>query len=216
MPIFLKNDKVVFFIHIPKSAGSAVERIARDLGWAEEFSIRKKSLNDIKYCKSSFQHLHAEVLDLIFKFEEMDSVFTIVRDPFSRLKSEYYWQARQGITNLNVKDWICDTFDKYESNNYVYDNHIRPQVEFLPSGSNIKVFKLEEGGVLKAKNELLRVDPYYNRYLEIFRNIWFKIVNSENDKVSTKEQKIEDEFMSYKDIIFKFYKNDYLAFSYDI
>lgn len=216
MPVFSKGKSNILFLHIPKSAGSTIEKIGSDLGWKESFSIRGKSLEEIKYFKASLQHLHAKPLESIFNLDQFDSIFTIVREPFSRFKSEYYWQRSQGITELPVDDWVLDTFEKYGRNGYVYDNHIRPQIEFLINGAQFQVFKLEDGGVESAKKIFLNlseepenIKPWAKRLTSIF-------TSERKEKRSVKDPEIEASFAKHYERIVKFYKEDYSTFSYEI
>lgn len=216
MPIFSKGKVNLLFLHIPKSAGSTVERIAGDLGWEESFSIHGKSLEEIKYCKASLQHLHVKPLESILYFEQFDSIFTIVRNPFSRFKSEYYWQRYQGITALSVDDWVFETFEKYLKNSYIYDNHIRPQVEFIPESPRFQAFKLEEGGVdsvrelfLNFANQPISRKLYANWLPSLFRQ-------NRQEKRSLKVPEIEERFNRHYDRIVEFYNQDYSALAYKI
>lgn len=210
MPIFSKKSKNVLFIHIPKSAGSSIERIGRDLGWTESFSIRGKSLDQISYCRASYQHLHADVLEYLFDLEDFESVFTVVRHPFERLKSEYYWQLQQGLTSLPAANWINHTFDSYLSNEFLFDNHIRPQVEFIPELEKMKVFKLEEGGVKSA--EKIFLDLGGSKKFSLFDMVFGNTVRQE--KKSIKKNEVERAFQNNKKVIYDFYIDDYKRFNY--
>ena len=152
MPIYLKKNEKILFVHIPKCGGSSFSDFLIRKKYEESLTVRGKAIKDIEFWKSSPQHLHRDVLKKLLNFEKFDKIITIVRDPFERLKSEYYWQLNAGI----IKDkeilpgkWFDNLIDKYHTNNYIYDNHIRPQNEFLINES--KVFKLEEQGIKKAK-----------------------------------------------------------------
>ena len=46
--------------------------------------------------KCSFQHFHAALLTQIINPNSFDAVFTILRDPMSRLQSEYRWRMEHG------------------------------------------------------------------------------------------------------------------------
>jgi hypothetical protein len=79
-------------------------------------------------------------------------VFTVVRNPFQCIKSEYYWQKSQGITVSSPTEWIARVFNEYSDDKYIYDNNIRPQVEFIPNGSNSKVLRLEDGAMAEVES----------------------------------------------------------------
>jgi hypothetical protein len=216
VPVFSKDEKYILFIHIPKSAGSSIERTGTELRWNESFSIRGRALKDLKYCKATLQHLHAEPLELLLNLDEFDSIFTVVRNPFSRLKSEYYWQRSQNITNIGVDEWIVGTFERYPKNRYLYDNHIRPQVEFLPDHEKLQVFKLEEGGVEKAKDIFLSLSPAPKKIKSWAKRLLTGFANERQEKRSEKDPEIEAKFAEHYEKIVEFYKEDYSAFSYKV
>ncbi|WP_280564786.1 sulfotransferase family 2 domain-containing protein [Chromohalobacter sp. 48-RD10] len=216
MPIFSKENKNVLFIHIPKSAGSTIEKIGADLGWSESFSVRGRSLEEIRFYKASLQHLHAKPLECLLDLEGFDSVFTIVRNPFSRLKSEYYWQLSQGITSLSVDDWVYDVFKRYSKNNYVYDNHIRPQVEFVPASVQAQVFKLEESAIESARSIFLSHSAGARGIKSRAKKLTSVFSLGAREKQSVKDPEVEARFKLHYERIVEFYKKDYSEFSYKI
>ncbi|GAA3715408.1 hypothetical protein GCM10022421_23740 [Oceanisphaera sediminis] len=223
MPIFTKNEKNILFIHIPKSAGSSIERIGNDLGWRESFSIRGKPLSELSVYRSSFQHLHAQPLSEILNLDAFDSIFTVVRNPFIRFKSEYYWQRRQHLTSLGVDEWVEEMFSSYYKNSYIYDNHIRPQIEFIPKNQNVNVFKLEGNATSKARDLFLsfrhpnkkEVLPF-GFFPESNENEIPPSLFDRHEKKSTKDNVIEASFEKHYDNIVRFYKDDFFAFGYKI
>lgn len=224
MPIFTKNKNNILFIHIPKSGGSSIEKIGSDLGWKESFSIRGKTLSEISLYKSSFQHLHAKPLSEILNLDAFDSIFTVVRNPFNRLKSEYYWQQKQNLTNLAVDEWIEEIFSNYYRNSYIYDNHIRPQVEFIPNTKNTNVFKLEDNGIEKVKSLFLSIQnnskkerspsTFFSDKNESLKEACF--VANRHEKRSIKDDSVEASFEKHYKNIVRFYKDDFFAFRYKI
>ena len=92
---------IILFIHIPKCGGSSISRIFQKNNWDVSFFFKDKSLSEIQYLKSSSQHYHGEIIKNIFDISKFNKTFTIVRNPFNRLKSEYYWQLNKKIsTNI--------------------------------------------------------------------------------------------------------------------
>ncbi|MGX9365641.1 sulfotransferase family 2 domain-containing protein [Desulfoplanes sp. PS50] len=215
MPVFSKNNKNILFIHIPKSAGSSIEQFGVDSGWIESFSVQGKSLRELKFYKCTPQHLHNEPLQYIFNLHEFDSIFTVVRNPFSRLKSEYYWQYSKKITALDVDEWVAHTFDQYEHNSYCHDNHIRPQVEFIPTCKKVEIFKLEEGGVQKAENVFLRLSEKSSKFTSWKNRYFSKPIQSTHKKASIKDTRIESTFNKHYNRIIEFYRKDFDYFAYD-
>ena len=208
MPLMIKDNISSFFIHIPKCGGSSLERLMKNRGWLELLSIRGVHINQLKAMKCSPQHMHAELLKQIVCFDECEKVVSIIRDPKERLQSEYFWQLKQGITNLSPENWIDKTFEEYEKDPYIYDNHIRPQVEFIVEKT--KTFKLEEGGVYKAL-DYISCGFNSSKGISFFsrdKNIKLKSTNKSIDGVIAFDKKIDE--------IYDFYKDDYLAFDYPL
>jgi hypothetical protein len=156
MPIIQIDNKNILFIHIPKTGGASIEHFFRRSGKVTMFDGRPN--NPDFYC--SPQHFHLALLKRLLPFNLFEYKFTVVRDPFMRLASEYKMRNRQkflnGKTILNFDDWVEDIFVEYEKNLWVNDNHIRPQSEFIDD--SIKVFRFEDGLVSiieKVHEELL-------------------------------------------------------------
>ncbi len=93
------------------------------------------------------QHFHAEIIQKMFSAESFRYAFTVVRNPFDRIISEYRFRAdiaaRQKTELPEFNEWLESSLIKYDLDNYLLDNHIRPQIEFLIPG--IDIYKLEIG-----------------------------------------------------------------------
>lgn len=166
MPIYIKEDKVVLFVHVPKAGGSTIERCFREAEW-EEFYLHNPgdhpdALRRVHRCNP--QHWHAKMIKPLFWNKRFDVSFMTVRHPMSRLCSEYGMRN----TNASVHDvdaflqWMEDTFERHEKNPFVLDNHIRPQKEFLLEDA--RWFKLEEGleSIIQRVAEALDDAPLEN------------------------------------------------------
>lgn len=199
------------FIHIPKCGGSSLERRLAGSGWRETFSVRGIPADRLKAFKASPQHFHAALLEQIFNFEEFTRIVAIVRDPLNRLKSEYYWQFRNVKDYPDPEAWIKTTLSDAKDNPYLFDNHIRPQVEFLPQGVNLKVFKLERDGVQQAQIEICGEDE------EQPKNLMQRLRGRkpENEKTSVYNSVVETAFAKQRAVITDFYATDYAQLGYD-
>ena len=207
MPIMIKKNKKVLFIHIPKCGGSSLESGLANKSWREHLSIRGLNATELSFIKCSPQHMHVELLSHFLNFEAFDQIVALVRNPFDRFKSEYYWQLKQGITNDDPESWIVSTFQKFESNPYCFDNHIRPQHEFLTSST--KVFKLEKNGVREA---LQYIDPLPAKK-NIISRLSFKSEHA-HLKSTKKDETVDLIFEKYRANIAKFYAEDYEILKY--
>jgi len=155
VPVFTFQNKTCLFVHIPKAAGTAFENALVENGWTKHFSVNGLSPERVSFMKVTPQHFHARLLEAVFHFEAFDEIIVIVRDPVARMKSEFYWQEASGQTNLAAETWIEDAFDSYAADPGCFDNHLRPQTEFIPSTGPVRVFKLEDNGVSGALDAVL-------------------------------------------------------------
>lgn len=143
MPIIQLNDKYVLFIHIPKTGGASIEQAFRNFGKVSMFDARHNNPNF--HC--SPQHFHLAPLKRLLPFDLFLYKFTIVRNPFSRLVSEYRMRFGnkflKGDSIPAFDQWVESIFLEYKKNNWLYDNHIRPQTEFI--NNTLVIFRFEEG-----------------------------------------------------------------------
>ena len=155
MPVFFRDGRRVLFIHVPKCGGSYVEALFRANGFGVAYrdtGSKPGKLNEVRQC--SPQHMHAPILETLFRIEAFDYVFAVVRNPTSRLVSEFRMRHRERSLEANIDRWVKNTLSTYRRNPFVYDNHVRPQHEFIVSGC--QVFRLEDGlgdGFLAAISE---------------------------------------------------------------
>lgn len=166
MPI-LHNKKLIF-VHIPKTGGTSIEN-ALDIQTHQEFFgfqrcgecmpeiLEKFSIeerNKIKY--TTPQHLTALQLKTIFGDTTFNKYqkFTIVRNPYDRLVSEYCY-IKQTVNkhficykNLDFAQFVVKCLNLPNmARHALFDNHFTPQSKFIePFKPNKKfiVFKFEE------------------------------------------------------------------------
>lgn len=130
MPIFKEHN--LLFIHIPKTGGSAIESYYgvyhnRDLNhlWhSDEFLV-----NGIKFAPQHFPSYHLKdiltetVYNSLFKF-------TFVRNPYTRILSEYGWQSKIYNTRIPLNDWIIPYYSAQDT------DHKLPQSYFIDDSIN--------------------------------------------------------------------------------
>jgi hypothetical protein len=147
MPVFVRDEVRVLFVHVPKTGGSAIEDAFAADGWEVhllERTSRRRPPNQLMVC--SPQHMHAELLRRNLRLGLIDHSFTVVREPVARFRSEFAWRHRTEQATHDagaVEAWAERAMERYAADPYVLDNHLRPQQEFpLPETS---VHRYEDG-----------------------------------------------------------------------
>jgi len=148
MPLFTRDGMSILFIHVPKTGGTSIEQMFVNEGFEVSYlTTQSGRYRELWYRKCSAQHMHAPLLEATFRLDRISTIFTVVREPIARFRSEYLYRMRKKaeihIDTETVGEWCRETLRAYYEDSYIYDNHIRPQADFLISG--VQVYKLEEG-----------------------------------------------------------------------
>lgn len=164
MPIFTRANERILFIHIPKAAGTTIEKLFVEKGYSVDF--RRGGiygpLNDFdRQNGCSPQHLHATLLEKHLVKERFDRIFCIVRNPIDRFISEFRFRRQAGhkFAAGDINAFWASARHAYDENPMCLDNHLRPQIDFLWRDS--EVFRLEDGmgSILKSLGMDSAPDP---------------------------------------------------------
>lgn len=143
MPVLAKNSQQLLFVHIPKCAGTEVE--SRLLPHCDSVLLFSKAKARGVPCDA--QHFHSELLSWVIPDVASMKSFAVVRHPLSRIVSEHVYRNRlrrnRGAKPMAFSNDVRHYFFEYRFDRHIYDNHIRPQVEFLLPTT--RLFKLEAG-----------------------------------------------------------------------
>lgn len=148
MPMFRARDKLIYFAHVPKCAGTTIEFYLKEHFGTVAFldpgfgALEEKQ----KWSRTSPQHIDAAALSRLFPAGFIDASFTIVRNPIDRLVSVFSFQ--RDIENriqpqTEFGSWLSQIEASRQHLPYQFDNHVRPMSDLVPSGA--KVFRLEDG-----------------------------------------------------------------------
>jgi hypothetical protein len=173
MPYYIKNNLSMLFIHIPKAGGTSIENFFDcnlfDKEWIGGIDHKKKDI------EPSPQHRHRDLILKHLKEEKKspDYMFTFIRNPIDRLISQYFQQLTMGckkhypvrsqIIHDGFDSWVDQVFKLAREKPSRFDNHMRPQHEFICPGT--KIFKLEDGHG-EFITCMKRIAKIYNIYLE--------------------------------------------------
>ena len=154
MPIYTKNGKRILFVHIPKTGGSSIEKYLRSHDWEES----RRFGHGIKNIHATWREYE--------KWGNFNYKFTVVRDPVERFKSDLAHLTRDrkhakeirnffakpvkiqlnphdnepvewAISDQNLRRFLAEVKKHPEC----FDNHIRPQVDFLNTNEEIDIFR---------------------------------------------------------------------------
>jgi hypothetical protein len=107
----------------------------------------------------SWQHLHADIYAKAIGPGFCDYAFTVVRNPYSRIASEYKMKGGDAGGRRSFDDWFAKLTARFAESPYVRDNHLRPQSDFL--SPNLEIFRFEDGleAPLRAACKVLGTHP---------------------------------------------------------
>jgi hypothetical protein len=148
MPLYLNNEQAVTFLHIPKTAGTTIESWLNGAGSFQQLLFSQKKLDDMLVTP---QHLGYDTLTELTKSlnRPFEYKFTVVRNPFDRIVSEFFYRIKIGNIQLGgnaeslFSAWIVHNLKKYQKTPELLDNHLRPQSYYV--SNDVEIFKFEDG-----------------------------------------------------------------------
>jgi len=195
----------ILFIHIPKTGGTSLNN----------YFIKKYNINTNKYTNAiglyylrgpkrlSIQHM---LLSELFNCKYLSfnkknlKIITIVRNPYTRLLSELFYGNHITLksTKEDIYNKILYLFNECEKDNQIFDNHIRPQNEFIDDTEHsVIILKLENlVNDLQKKLDINNFDIHCNS-----NNVDYVISDYFNENSIN--------------LINKFYEKDFIIFEYD-
>ncbi len=200
MPFYTKNNKTIFFSHIPKTGGSSVDRYLCQARYIRTFHGGSSA--------KSLQHRHTLDKDLIEEKSKYNIIyeFTVFRNPLERLLSEFFMRSATHInkTDTDFHNFTVNILNHYELNNYINDNHIRPQTEFI--NKNMDIFKFNDWSILIEKLKVFDIEfldkfPHINHATD-YKNSF----NFSSEFLGWKPKKETEEMVK------EFYKEDYIIY----
>lgn len=191
------------FIHIPKTGGTSIENLGK------KYNIHWGIFNNIYMVEKNIENVNFWHNNL-FMYDKNN--FTIVRNPYDRIISEFFYRLKIKWVNYDnniegFKKWLEYIFKEYKKDKNVYDNHILPQTEYVYDKYNNKrieyVLKLEDN-----INEQL--DNLFKQY-----NLNIDINMLEHNNTTNKTFGKNDLDQITLDSIYEFYKRDFELLGYE-
>jgi hypothetical protein len=213
MPIFKKSN--ILFIHIPKTAGSSIEKHLYDLEEENDrYSLNTLySENPSEFFNNMHSPQHCTFIEIKTIFDEntinnFHLIFTIVRNPFDRMVSEFHFYSNY-VQNIPIEyENIVDFQSEFEifcqrilNGEIIDDNHQLPQYLYLI-------------------NEFDKIDPRITilRYESIHQDVknYLNLSLSYHENKSNRPEKCENYYNdSCKKLIVDYYAKDFELFGYD-
>lgn len=201
MPFIETSGKKILFVHIPKTGGTSIEKAM-------------EGISDLNFCSRAIlpflrtppEHFTYQNICSLFGEGYFDYVFTVVRNPYKRIESEYRMRAllakERFFTELpTFPIWLEQTLDQVMLDRGYCANHLRPQIEFI--GRNVNVFRYEEGlcGVVDR----------------VSQETGIRLILPEKRYLDSNGCVVESGWTSHSiHLVNKFYADDFDAFSYEM
>ena len=148
MPISKIAGKLIYFAHVPKCAGTAVELYLQARFGPLALIDQRHTLHPpgTVWPRSSPQHIDRVSLGRLIPPGFCDASFALVRHPVDRILSTYHFQSEvQEIipADQTLTDWLADLSGLMAADPFYADNHCRPMGDLVPPDA--VVFQLEAG-----------------------------------------------------------------------
>lgn len=194
------NKKELFFIHIPKNAGTTIE----DTSYKHNILFGRKYFNrkNIKYKlkikkKNNLWHIPPKYFsDNTYKEKIL---FAVVRNPYERIISECKYRSKKCI---DINQFVIKNLKEYKKNNFILDGHLIPQSEFIygnpPCNEILRFDNLKEDfEKLLKKYDYPKMELLHHNKSEK-RNITIKNLNKESIKLINQIYKEDFKNFGYK------------------
>lgn len=195
------NSSKLQFIHIPKNAGTTIENVANNnnIKWGK-FNSDLRNHTNFKEC--TYWHTPPKYFNKGSYYDSKDT-FCVVRNPYSRIVSEYKYRFGKDKTKLTKKalnEWIQNELVKLvNTNNFKYNCHLIPQYDYIYDNNGNKTCK----HILKSEN---LNDEFNNLMKDYDIDLQLK---DEKDNVSSGGLSVKDLDEKSKNIIYEIYKKDF-------
>jgi hypothetical protein len=203
---FFYNKKELKFIHITKNAGTYIEDTAKksNILFGRHHTEYRNNKDNGAPWHHIFPNINKNVKD---KYDW----FMVVRNPYTRLLSEYYCQWG-GIGNKNINH------TKKEMNNYLINNIKNREKKKVPRGHYIEQYKYLDGDynihIIKYENLIPGLKKLYKKYnLNIV--LTYKQINSAKEKNNIQKFTTKDFNNELLNIINNVYSKDFEIFNYN-
>lgn len=141
------SKRNLIYIHIPKTAGTSIEKVLFP-EYVYDESPNREIINGWDTSHGWLNHLtFCEFKKILPNLNiSQYSIFTTVRNPWDRLVSEFLWKSSTTTLNISFTEFVsCLYTKKYKHIQSFYKSpiaflqHIKTQSSYLPDGNNINI-----------------------------------------------------------------------------
>lgn len=218
MPITRINKDLIYFAHVPKCAGTSVERYLNDrfgdLAFWDWYYDRIPPR--LRWTQSSPQHVDKDTFFRLIPPSFLTASFAMVRHPYLRAQSVFHYQQEVRGTiapETGFMDWLEGLWHQLDEAPFAQDNHPRPMCDFIPEDAQI--FKLEEGGGAKMIAWLDELAGNSDGPRELARENARKETPRKSKPLWGKSDAEDEEIKTQKWLAWEIYRADYDRFGYD-
>jgi hypothetical protein len=181
------------FIHVPKTGGNAIK--------------------NTKFFKDSIYFFHTSINDVIRKGKKYKSSYTIVRNPYDRLVSAFFYLQDGGMKNVwDIKSMkkqqkYKNNFKEFVKNlhKFINDTHYKPQYTFLSDeNNNIKV------------THILKQESLNDDYIKLQQMYGYSPVSIKKINISNHEDYNQYYDEETKQLVKEFYQKDFKLLNYQM
>lgn len=147
MPILRIEEKLVYFAHVPKCAGTSVERYLLNASVEMAFHDGQHYKREGRppWSATSPQHVDKIALDHLFPQALFADGFSVVRHPAKRARSAFHYaQKVYGLKWTGFETWLRSIGKMDISQHRTFDNHTLPMTAMVPDWIE-NIFRLEDG-----------------------------------------------------------------------
>jgi hypothetical protein len=216
MPI--NHTQKILFVHVPKCAGTTIERLmgvsAKEHLYSDfvaledtrKLPLTKFTDKEFMICAAkNMQHYTYREICKVLTEEALREYFkfSVVRNPYDRLVSEYHFSRGSIKIHSTFKDVVDSLALEEHIRNWMYDGHLETQTSFL----------LNEAGNFDSLDKIYK----FENLAECFRDLRQRTGNLKEYHLrkSTDRQSYETYYTpELKSLVYNFYKEDFDNFGY--
>jgi len=214
MPLFKKSN--ILFIHIPKNAGTSIEKQLYDLeDKLDRYCVESffTPIPETYYYNRNYSLQHFTMCDFIDilgepRLNSFKTIFTIVRNPYERMVSEFYYYryfimgTSVEYKNLTALQRQFENFCQLVlSGHIINDNHHLPQYLYL----------IDKSGKIDPRIKILR----YEKLAQQIKDLLGLELSHHELKSKRRETYRAHYTESCQQLVANYYEKDFVIFGYD-